>query len=249
MVTKTILGATVAAVAFSSAVDAQTSNFPTSAAQVGQYETPIVIFPASSIPEQTGSFESQQTTGEDGLIISVAASAVTELSLDIPTSQSDLLNIVAYSAFGASLDSVTESASDIEGEISELPATGTASFAGTAAGTLINSEGGFDVQGDVAIDVDFGAGKVDSTFTNMTRETIVTDGISVALGTAPWRDFSSSGSFVDDTSLFAGSAASEDGLLSGSVAGMINGTEGATGIWSLAGNGEQAIGGFSASAE
>lgn len=249
MFTKTLLGATAAAITFSTAAFGQVANFPTSAAEVGQYETPIVVFPVSSLPETTGSIESQQGVQDDTLTISVAASDAAELFLDLPTSQSDLLNIVAYSAFGAPLDSVTESASDIEGEISELPETGTASFAGTANGTVVDSTGAYDVQGDVAIGVDFSAGTVESAFTNMTRQTIITDGVAAAVGTVAWRDFSSSGSFADDTALFAGSAATKDGLLSGSVAGIVDGTDGASGIWSLAGNGEQAIGGFVATAE
>ncbi len=105
------------------------------------------------------------------------------------------------------------------------------------------------MNGDVSVDVDFASGTVASAFMNMTQQTVTENGLGVAVGSTAWRDFSSVGSFVDDTALFSGDAATADGLMTGSVAGMVSGTESASGLWSLAGDGEEAFGGFSASAD
>jgi len=245
MLNKTLITVSAAALALATTASAQTVPFPTSESVAGNFDTPIVIIPASSVPQEPVSIESQQ----DGLIVSVTSSALTELDLNLPREQTDLLNIIAFSAFGAPLDSVTEGASDIEGEIPELPSAGSATFNGVAGGTLISEQGAVDVNGDVTVDVDFAAGTVSSAFTNMTRQTVTESGLGIAVGSAAWRDFSSVGSFIDDTALFSGSAATEDGLLTGSVAGMVSGTESVDGLWSLAGDGEEAIGGFTATAD
>lgn len=249
MINKDLIAATAGALMLASTASAQTVPFPTSESVVGNYDTPIVIIPASSVPQEPVSFESQQSSGNGDLIVTVSSAALTELDLNLPRSQADLLNIIAFSAFGAPLDSITEGASDIEGEIPELPTAGSATFSGLASGTVVNAQGAFDVNGDVTVDVDFAAGTVATAFTDMQRQTVTENGLGVAVGTTAWRDFSSVGSFVNDTALFSGSAATTDGLLTGSVAGMVSGSESASGMWSLAGDGEEAIGGFTATAD
>ncbi len=113
MFNKTLITLSAATLALATTASAQTVPFPTSESVAGNFDTPIVIIPESAIPREPSSFESQQSA--DTLVVSVSSSALTAVDLDLPRAQTDLLNIIAFSAFGAPLDSVTEGASDIEG--------------------------------------------------------------------------------------------------------------------------------------
>lgn len=237
----------IAAYAMATTGIAQEAQLPTSESAVGSFEVPIVIIPESSIP--TGEEVSDVSEGSAVLTLSLNATTISEAVFDFPREQNELLNIISFSAFGGSLDSLSEGSLAADPTTLSLPSVGTATFNGVAVGTVVDGESGGQVNGDVTVDVDFASGAVESAFINMTRQTVTTDGLDAVTGQTAWRDFSSSGSIVDGTALFAGDAATADGLLTGSVSGMIDGTEGVEGLWSLAGDGEAAFGGFQASAE
>lgn len=130
-----------------------------------------------------------------------------------------------------------------------MPKTGSARYSGLTVGTMIDANfARYSLEGDMALAVEFAGGSVDGNFTDMMKTSA--DGIA-----EPWRDFTLSGSITTETSLydgitgarnFSGITNTNDGLLSGNAEGAFFGPGAAEvgGAWTLAGDGETAIGSF-----
>ncbi len=121
----------------------------------------------------------------------------------------------------------------------DMPTTGSATFNGLTLGNLVAGTTLYRVSGDVAFSVDFGTNAVNGTFTNMGKENVQTGAVSA------WRNFTSTGS-ISTGSLFSGTAASDDAVLSGTLSGSFFGPSAVEigGTWSLSGTGENAVGAF-----
>jgi C-lobe and N-lobe beta barrels of Tf-binding protein B len=134
-----------------------------------------------------------------------------------------------------------------------MPATGQASFSGTATGDVYVPANGHILQshlsGDAAISVDFASGNINGGFTNMRYVPSGGNGAAV-----PWNDVSVSASIAGGTSRFSGttvvtSAPQNAMSLNSSATGSINGgfygpaAQELGAIWTLNDGNASAIGG------
>lgn len=128
----------------------------------------------------------------------------------------------------------------------DMPSTGSATFNGVTEGMMVNSSNAYILDGKVAIQANFATGGVEATFSNMRRFSLS----GVYLGA--WRDFSGSLSIASGTNRYAGTANTNDAVLSGSIEGAFYGAAGSSptetgGVWELSNGTEDAIGAFGAS--
>lgn len=120
------------------------------------------------------------------------------------------------------------------------PTTGAANYAGLTIGSLSDSENNISaLEGYMTLAVNFADGSVDGDFTGMMKT--ADDGTVTS-----WRDFSMDANINTGTDNFSGTTNTNDGLLSGKAEGAFFGPGAAevAGAWTLAGDGEIAIGSF-----
>lgn len=179
---------------------------------------------------------------------SVGVSATAQISPELPT------NVLSYVALGAwqqstsgALTSYTEYVFGYETPPTSMPTTGTASFTGTAQGTVFTpgtSFVGTGVNGVAALSVNFASGNITGAFTQMQYVNPANPGSSAAPNYLPWNDVSVNANIGAGTSQFSGSTAVTSTpqsplSMKASATGHINGgfygpsAQALGGIWSL----------------
>ncbi|MEN3950280.1 transferrin-binding protein-like solute binding protein [Iodidimonas sp. SYSU 1G8] len=123
--------------------------------------------------------------------------------------------------------------------VSAMPGSGTASYAGQTAGTMVDAKGNvYTVSGFGTLTANFTAGTVNGDFNRMGALAVQTATV------VPWRDFTTTADISGSS--FTGSAATKDGKLTGTTRGGFFGpvAEEIGAVWTLSGPGENATGAF-----
>lgn len=225
---------------------------------------PNTVFPALSSSLQVTSNGLLPVTSSAAaitLVSSSTASSTYQISvpsigvnttIQMPPLSTSGLSYVALGSWAppsasGGVSSFTEFAFGYETPPTSLPTTGTASFSGTARGTVFTPGTAFvgtAVNGVAALSVNFGSGNITGAFTQMQYVNPANPGSSTAPNYLPWNDVSVNAMIAAGTNQFSGSTGvtSTPGSplsLKPSATGYINGlfygpsAQSIGGIWSL----------------
>jgi hypothetical protein len=196
------------------------------------------LFGASAIDSGASdtSFRVYSNTGGDFILLIPGDATYGQSYVTLGVWNSDTASSTQDITFGAL-------AFGIETAGSSMPSTGSATYNGMTLGTLDAGNRAYRLTGDVQIDVNFASGSVNGAFSNMRQEDLLTSGVS------NWRDFTAIGNISAGSSLFSGTATTNDSALTGGFAGgfygpVVGAPREVGGTWSLSGSGESAVGSF-----